>query len=241
MTTINAAAAMDLDSAIGSLEVGKRADLIVLAGSPLDPDPTAAFLDNHVQITIIDGDVMWCHPGQTELCDSFPTDPPLVVTDPFAAVEGEGAGADDEGIDVSESPSDTPAWGGRSAADIVVGIVASAENQPVALAIDGDLDSGWVSGADPPGWIELDLGEVREISGLRLWVDQFPAGFTRHRILGGPDPGPTTELAVIEGDTAGGDVLEISEQSWSLRYLRIETVESPSWVAWLEVELFLPG
>jgi hypothetical protein len=90
----------------------------------------------------------------------------------------------------------------------------------------------------PPQWIEFDLGAVRAVSGVRLWVDQDPAGVTRHRILGGEDPHPTDELAVLEGETSWGQKLEI-QGDWQVRYLRVETVVSPSWVAWLEVKILL--
>jgi len=74
------------------------------------------------------------------------------------------------------------------------------------------------------------------MTGLRLWADQDPAGFTIHRILGGAFPGPTTELTRFEGVTSWGQMLEVTGE-WNVRYLRIETLESPSWVAWLEVEV----
>jgi len=43
------------------------------------------------------------------------------------------------------------------------------------------------------------------------------------------------ELGVIDSVTAHGEWLELTG-SWTVRYLRVTTVESPSWVAWLEVE-----
>jgi hypothetical protein len=104
------------------------------------------------------------------------------------------------------------------------------------MAIDGDRDTGWVSGGHPPQWIEVDLGAATPISRITLVVDQSPAGHVVHRILGGPEADPTTELAVIDSDAGYGDVLEVTGE-WTVRFLRVETVSSPSWVAWLEIEV----
>jgi hypothetical protein len=71
-------------------------------------------------------------------------------------------------------------------------------------------------------------------------VDQFPAGFTRHRVFGRASGGAESLLAELAGDTAAGQWLERSPpHGWSgVRYVRVETVESPSWVAWREIQVF---
>ena len=113
----------------------------------------------------------------------------------------------------------------------------SLDGSPPQAILDGESEgSGWVSGDMAPQWIEIDLGSEKVVTGLRLWADQDPAGFTIHRILGGAFPGPTTELTRFEGVTSWGQMLEVTGE-WNVRYLRIETLESPSWVAWLEVEV----
>ncbi len=71
---------------------------------------------------------------------------------------------------------------------------------------------------------------MKSVKLLKLWVEQDPAGFTRHRILGGDAANPTTELAALKGQTSWGQLLDI-RADWNLRYLRIETEKSPSWVA----------
>jgi hypothetical protein len=102
--------------------------------------------------------------------------------------------------------------------------------------VDGDTGgTPWVSGELPPQWIEFDLGQVRSLSGLMLWVDQDPSGYTHYIIYGGAEPNPTQRLTVLEGETTWGQMLEVAGD-WKVRFLRIETVESPSWAAWLEVE-----
>ncbi len=82
------------------------------------------------------------------------------------------------------------------------------------------------------------MGAPTRIDGLRLWVDQDPPGSTFHRILGGLTSPPTEVLAELRGETAWGDVLEVAGD-WTVRYLRVETVESPSWVAWLDIKVLL--
>lgn len=91
-----------------------------------------------------------------------------------------------------------------------------------------------MSGSGAPQWIELDLGAEVDVERLVLWVDQDPGGFTDHRVLGGLEPDPTDELARLSGDTDWGQRLEV-EIGRTVRYLRVETVASPSWVAWLEI------
>jgi predicted amidohydrolase YtcJ len=116
---------------------------------------------------------------------------------------------------------------------------ATLPDYPINGVLDGDTEgTPWVSGDYAPQWIEFDLGEIRSISGLRLWVDQDPSGYTRHIIYGGAEPNPTQQLAVVEGETTWGQMLEVIGD-WQVRYVRVETVDSPSWVAWLEVEFLL--
>ena len=109
-------------------------------------------------------------------------------------------------------------------------------SSPQAIFDDSSGGMGWISGDMAPQWIEIDLGSEKVVTGLRLWVNQDPAGFTIHRILGGLTPAPTTELTRFEGITSSGQLLEVAGV-WHVRYLRIETVESPSWVAWQKVEV----
>jgi hypothetical protein len=46
-------------------------------------------------------------------------------------------------------------------------------------------------------------------------------------------------LAELTGRTADYDVLQVmGREAWpGIRYLRIVTIESPSWVAWREIEV----
>jgi len=108
-----------------------------------------------------------------------------------------------------------------------------------ALANDGLAATSWNSGDDAPQWIELDLGSVRTISGIRLLVGQYPAGRTTHRVLARGGGGAWRLLATLRGTTTDGDWLEVPFDSpVRARYVRVETTESPSWVAWREISIF---
>jgi hypothetical protein len=52
-------------------------------------------------------------------------------------------------------------------------------------------------------------------------------------------PGDWTELATLSGPTSDGQWLEVPlEQPLSgIRYIGVETVASPSWVAWREISI----
>jgi hypothetical protein len=67
MMTINAAYALLMDEAVGSLAPGKFADLIVLSANPLSAAPSAL---RHIEVrmTMIGGHVEFCEEGYEPLC-----------------------------------------------------------------------------------------------------------------------------------------------------------------------------
>ncbi len=69
MMTINAAYALLMDQAVGSLKSGKLADLIVLSHNPLTVDPNT-LKDLSVLMTMVGGEVEHCMPGHEALCPS---------------------------------------------------------------------------------------------------------------------------------------------------------------------------
>lgn len=71
MMTINAAYARFRNEEVGSIEVGKYADLLVLPDTPLTATPEA-LLEMDVLLTMVGGRVEFCAPGQADLCPSFP-------------------------------------------------------------------------------------------------------------------------------------------------------------------------
>lgn len=115
------------------------------------------------------------------------------------------------------------------------------------LAVDGDLDTSWISGEDPEQWIWLGLEDPARIDRMELWVDQDPAGPTRHRIVAEYGNGGFAELAVIEEETSHGQLLVLtapppgstgSSQWDDIVAIKVETTASPSWPAWQEIVLF---
>ncbi len=109
-------------------------------------------------------------------------------------------------------------------------------------AVDLSMQTHWNAGANPPNWIEIDLQEPSSIGGIRLPSLLSQTGFTRHRILGKGEVGDYQVLYEFSGVTEDGQVLEYRPpQPWQgIRWVRIETLESPSWVAWQEIEILRP-
>jgi hypothetical protein len=119
---------------------------------------------------------------------------------------------------------------------------ASLPDGPVEAAVDGisNVDRIWNSGADAPGWIRVDLGGPSTITGLRLTVAQYPAGDTRHRVLGRADEASEAILLhEFAGPTADKDVLEVTLDPpvGNIRFVTVETITSSSFVAWREIEV----
>ena len=117
---------------------------------------------------------------------------------------------------------------------------ASLPAEPPANAVDEIGATQWNAGTDAPQWIEIDLGREFRITEIRLLVSQFPAGGTVHRIRGRSADGTFVELHTFEQDTAGSDWLIFAPESPidGIQILRIDTLSSPSWVAWAEIEVY---
>ena len=116
-------------------------------------------------------------------------------------------------------------------------------NEPTK-AIDGDLSTFWNSGGIPPQWIQLDLGQSYSVTQIRLNVRQTPDGTTNHEIYGGPQSTNLSPLRVLSGFTQMGQWLQadFSPAATNVRFIKINTTSSPSWVAWNEIEVYgTPG
>ena len=119
----------------------------------------------------------------------------------------------------------------------IVSATASGGTETAAFVFDHDLLTGWNSGGFAPGWIQLDLGQPIALTRVRLLTMQSPPGPTRHQILGGLTPDSLALLGTLEGDTADAQWLELQVKG-QVRYLKIDTSKSPSWVAWAEIEVY---
>lgn len=109
-----------------------------------------------------------------------------------------------------------------------------------AQAFDRDVNRTWNAGDYPPAWIEIDLGKSASVDGIRLLPSQLPSpAETVHRIYGRED-GSVTEVLLGEVSASTKDNVWIDvrfDTPVSVRYVRIATLRSPSWVAWREIAL----
>jgi F5/8 type C domain-containing protein len=114
-------------------------------------------------------------------------------------------------------------------------------DSPASNAIDGAPGTVWIAGAGPPQWIEIDLGQPSDVASIELVVAQSPSGPTRHRILVGARRTDLREVAFLRGPTADGQTLTVdvnAELGRAVRFVRVETSVSPSWVAWREIRVY---
>jgi hypothetical protein len=112
-------------------------------------------------------------------------------------------------------------------------------------AFDGRPESFWTAGDVPaPQWIEVDLGRVVTITGVRLLTAQPVAGPTDHRVtISGPNLA-SEELVAFTGTTGDSEWLEFTAPRPipGVKVIRVTTLATPSLVGWREVEVVLaPG
>ena len=115
-----------------------------------------------------------------------------------------------------------------------------------ALAFDGDANgqhSYWNSGGFPVQWIEVDLQRSVRLAEIRLVVAQSPDGATHHEIWVSVDPirddlSGARRIHQHEGNTKDRVVLRAPvTEDVSARFVQVRTLVSPSWVAWMEIEV----
>jgi hypothetical protein len=119
---------------------------------------------------------------------------------------------------------------------------ALAENPP-SMAVDGAAGTYWNSGDSAPQWIEIDLGTPQAIGSIALLTAQLPDGDTVHRVLGRASAGdPYRLLHAFAGFTTDHQWLHYTPlRPWEhVRFVRVQTTASPSWVAWKEIRLYPP-
>jgi hypothetical protein len=108
-------------------------------------------------------------------------------------------------------------------------------------AVDGDLGNWWGAGAFAPQWIELDLGAAYTIADMAFLTSQSPPGETRHDVwVKGPSTGDAYVLLhTFEAETTDNEwlVVPLAAPVEGIRYVRIETKRSPSWISWREIEV----
>ena len=112
-----------------------------------------------------------------------------------------------------------------------------------SLAVDGDWWSYWSSGNFPPAWIEVDLGAVQTIGEIDLGITQLPDCATAHRVSG---RATTSEeygvLSEFSAFTVDQQILRyVAATPTHVRYIRVETTSSCSWVGWREIAVYAPN
>ncbi len=158
------------------------------------------------------------------------------------AVLGLNGCAEDNEDNVSRPAAATPNSANPTWAKVTVKTITASNSGPSnaapSNATDGEIKTQWSAGGPPPQWIQLDLGEESSISKLRFNASQTPTGPTTHQVYGGPTPDQLKLLGTLDGVTQDSQWFEIATPANNVRYLKIDTVKSPSWVAWREIEIY---
>jgi hypothetical protein len=102
-----------------------------------------------------------------------------------------------------------------------------------------ETDELWNAGAGPQQWIEIDLGKPSTITAIRLTVAQYPAGTTDHQIWARGPSGSLKMIHEFKGNSSDNQILtfEPNPPLTDAQFIRIVTTQSPSWVAWKEIEV----
>jgi hypothetical protein len=163
-------------------------------------------------------------------------------------VDGKGACGEYHADTPSEPVSPTVSGGRILRVELPDGRAASASSETPAGPPDGAIDGRehvtWNAGRHPPAWVEIDFGEDVPVAAIRLLPSQLPSpARTVHRVYGRGD-GALSETLLVElnGSTADNVWIEAPLDAVArVRYVRVETVASPSWVAWREIDLVVEG
>lgn len=123
-----------------------------------------------------------------------------------------------------------------------VQVSAALPDQTPAMAVDGDLNTQWSAGEFPTQWIEIDLGAAYSVGEVRLTIGQWPEGETDHQVWVGATRDNLQMVKEFKGYTYDFDVLSYQppEAMKNVRFVRVVTTESPSWVSWREIEVLAP-
>lgn len=167
-----------------------------------------------------------------------------------------GADADDEvhpadanGGIVADAVSplvrpDPCAVGPYESANLALGrpAVASATESsayPPAHVTDGSEATWWSAAAEPPQWVEIDLGADRSVGRVAILIGEVSTtGPQTHRVhvRGADEPAPGTLVGEVSADAVPGDWLTVEFPSTpGVRTVRVETVAADGWVILHEI------
>ncbi len=131
----------------------------------------------------------------------------------------------------------------RKAKVVGVRAVSSWESCTPDKAFDGKHDGYWNSGDYAPAWIEADLGDPQPLADILLIPVQDIPGPTTHEIWVSNEPigNDRTRAKLVhsfQGETKNEQPLKFDfPKELSARYVQVRTTQSPTWIAWWEVEI----
>ncbi|MDR2972865.1 MAG: discoidin domain-containing protein [Bacteroidales bacterium] len=104
---------------------------------------------------------------------------------------------------------------------------------------DGDIETAWNAGAHAPQWIQIDLQNNYDISSIKLIPETDRRGNTVQKIFVSEDLKDWKEIDRFEEElVARKAVIRNYTNLLNIRGVKIETVSSPTWIAWREIEIF---
>ena len=134
-------------------------------------------------------------------------------------------------------------------ADQVLSVAASSDSSwwPSILlftrpdnVLSPDPNVMWNARSFAPAWIRFDLGRLMPcVSRMDLLPSMQPDGFVVHRIRMGMYSDRMEEVARLSGMCSDRTWIRFRlPHSRRARYVEVMTVESPSWVAWIQIRLW---
>ena len=117
----------------------------------------------------------------------------------------------------------------------------SLADQPPANIVDDNAATLWNAGAGPVQWVQIDLQGSYRITEIRLLVAQFPNGDTTHRVqVQTADSDSFQTIHEFQEITQDNDWLVFHPDTplEDISQVRIQTISSPSWVAWKEIQVY---
>ncbi len=117
------------------------------------------------------------------------------------------------------------------------------QNEIPENAFDGKRETDWNAGDYAPAWIERDLGCSPPLTGIALFPCQDIAGPTTHEVWVSDEPigDDRTKAKLVhtfKGETTNNSLLKFDfPKEVVARYVQVRTTQSPTWVAWWEIEI----
>lgn len=135
-------------------------------------------------------------------------------------------------------PTAAPVPTSRNVAPLGIGRVHTGE-ETRQNAFDDDLDTIWNATDLPAQWIAIALNDLYLVERVDLVVAQTPAGPTTHLLWVDNGSGVRTLIGqYADFHTEDGQILTFEfNPPGPMKEVLVQTLESPSWVAWREVRI----